>query len=407
MSSTRVQWMSENARAVWEPRISAITRAWGRAEVDSVVAGLRPACYVDVSAVEYESRWQELDARGLAVLVADLHGDHDGYAARSTALTPGAPVKARLAVARESQSAVALVGATRDRDDELAGQLLGYPRCCRESFDRWWGEKTEPPTDDAERYMPAANLFLRWIGVRAVSHLPCRMNCPSTAIVAVEMTRVMPQVDRSWLWDALQWPTLYTARNEIAVVETPVLRIVGEADPGTRRVELSGSTWPTEGARGVRFPLKTPAGCTPIVSGRRLEQEHVVNGFASVEAMLDSHEAVLASLPDACAVAERVVDLGCGSGRLATLVAGRLGVSAAGCDVSDEAVAWARTVYPDGEWWTGDAEAYSPISGDVVMTTPARQPVASGLEAATWLYQYRGEGGFIGGDVPAKVEIAA
>lgn len=398
--------MSENSRAVWEPRLLAISQAWQRAEILSVVSGSRPASYLDVPAHTYVANLQELSNLGLAVLVADLRSEQQGYSAQSAPVVPGAPVTTRLAVARDLQMAIALVGATRAGDNGTIGALLGYPECCRESFCEWWGEQTEPPTEGSDNYISAANLFLRWIGVRAVPHLPCRMDCTHTGALAAIMAQSIPEPERSWLANALKWPTLYTARNEIAFVETPVVRIVGEADPGTRRIELPGSAWPIEGAIGVEFPLRPPEGCRPRAVEEPMAPEHEINGFDSLQAMLQAHEMVVDKLPAKPEDIDRVVDLGCGSGRLASLIAGRLGIIAAGCDVSPAAVGWAQRAYPDGAWWEGEAEDYSPSPGDLILTTPKRLPSSADAAAAMWLYQYRGEGGFAGGPEPAKVEVA-
>lgn len=404
MSLTRTQWMSENARSVWEPRLKSVERAWYQAEVESVVAGVRSACYMDVPAMEYREPIAELRRRGLAAVIASLYTSGQGYSARMD--VSGTPTHCRLAVANDYDTAYELARATDDGDDEVIGLLLGYPECCRRSFRSWWGERTEPPIDGHEGALVAANLFLRWIGVRPVPHLPCRMDCGATVSLFVKMGLILPEPEHSWRLDALKWPTLYTARNGIAVVETPVLRIVGEADPGMRRVELPGSSWPLEGALGVEFPLRAPKGCRPRASDGPMSREHDVNGFGSLEAMLEAHEAVLKAMPDSCAGATRVVDLGCGSGRLATLVAGRLAIKASGCDTSDDAVAWVRRAYPQGVWWTGDADSYSPMPGDLILTTPERLPSETGREAALWLYQYHGEGGFTDGPEAARLEAA-
>lgn len=406
MALTRVQWMSESSRSVWEPRILAVERAWRRAEVESVRAGVRLAAYVDVPAEGYRDRVREIEDRGLVALVADLRGSQQGYSARSVGVAPGSPLSVRLAVAQDAESAMRLVSATRRGDDGEIGFMLGYPRCCNASFRSWWGERAEPPVDGSDNAVPAANLFLRWLGVRAVPHLPCRLDCERTAALAAEISGLIPEPERTWLWDSLSCPTLYTARNGIAVVETPILRIVGEADTGTRRVELAGTSWPAEGCLGIEFPLRPPKGCTPRASVGYLRREHEVNGFGSLHAMQDAHDAVLWPLPDTCPGAERVVDLGCGSGRLATLVAGRMGLPAAGCDSSPEAISWARRVYPEGEWWEGSAEGYAPMPGDLILATPERRPHVRGSESAIWLYQYRGEGGYQQGPLPARVEAA-
>src|SRR5512145_2605229 len=65
---TRVSWVADRAKEVWQPRLQRISRAWLEIEWRSVVAGIRPCGATMVSPedlVERAGTWLE---HGLACL---------------------------------------------------------------------------------------------------------------------------------------------------------------------------------------------------------------------------------------------------------------------------------------------------------------------------------------------------
>ena len=81
---------------------------------------------------------------------------------------------------------------------------------------------------------PEANILWRWMGVRAVPHLPCRFDCPAT----VELARRFLDVGREagyreemdWLVEILGWPVEWSALHGIAEVRTPILKVSTRTD---------------------------------------------------------------------------------------------------------------------------------------------------------------------------------
>jgi hypothetical protein len=120
---------------------------------------------------------------------------------------------------------------------------------------------------------PQANILWRWLGVRAVSHLPCRFDCPATVTLANQFLDVGrrsgygPEMD--WLLEMLAWPIEWSALHGIAEVRTPVLKIATQTDATAQKyvVQRQGSTYPAEGANGVTFPYRRPRGL-PLVQLR-------------------------------------------------------------------------------------------------------------------------------------------
>src|SRR5262249_12654119 len=131
-----------------------------------------------------------------------------------------------------------------DAADQFAiGELLGYPACCREFFHELWVEHGLRDTTwgmahntcrpaEGQRSIevqgpPEANILWRWMGIRAVSHLPCRFDCPAT----LETARKFIDVGRrnglgeemDWLLEILSWPAQWSALHGIAEIKTPLL----------------------------------------------------------------------------------------------------------------------------------------------------------------------------------------
>jgi hypothetical protein len=95
-------------------------------------------------------------------------------------------------------------------DQRRVRTLLGYPACCRDFFEEVWVKekfidttwpmacntqaKKEIDSHIVEVDGPVqANVLLRWLGVRAVSHLPCRFDCPAT----------IEQETNPWQWQEM------------------------------------------------------------------------------------------------------------------------------------------------------------------------------------------------------------
>jgi hypothetical protein len=119
----------------------------------------------------------------------------EGGAAPNRALQfePGKPFVFRLVLGTPADVAELQLGWDK-LDHSAIGTLLGYPRCCYEFFRRVWVDQgledtTWPMAVASSRRAeevgvvemsgpPEANILWRWLGVRAVSHLPCRLRLP-------------------------------------------------------------------------------------------------------------------------------------------------------------------------------------------------------------------------------------
>jgi 2-polyprenyl-3-methyl-5-hydroxy-6-metoxy-1,4-benzoquinol methylase len=225
--------------------------------------------------------------------------------------------------------------AWRKRDDLAMGDLLGFPACCQEFFQRVWVDAarvdttwcmTGTPLENPARLFstPAeANILLRWIGVRPVFHLPCSFFCAETIMLARRIRAVADarHLSLDVAYDMLNWPVEWSALHGIAEIRTPVCTIATRTDytPAKRVVQRAGSAYPDEGSQGLRFPyriVKDKATAVPSFQ-RSLTPVWELNGFSSEQAMQQAHNVLVqAAVLRMKAAGARVLDLGCGSGVL-------------------------------------------------------------------------------------------
>jgi hypothetical protein len=110
------------------------------------------------------------------------------------------------------------------------------------------------------RGFPQVNVLLRWLGIRAVPHLPCRFNCQASVKLADNFLALGREFGYSaeidWLFEMLSWPVEWSALHGIAEIRTPILKITTCTDATSSKyiVRYRGSSYPEEGAQGLNFP---------------------------------------------------------------------------------------------------------------------------------------------------------
>ncbi len=275
----RLAWVSEPAREVWSLRFQQIVRAWAELEWLSVAAGIRNCALVRVPKRNYEAFLSKVEARGLKAvpLVPDEEPQQSGRPNSSSQIVVGRP----------SEDLPHYQEVLNSGNHDQIGALLGYPDCCRKAFlqrcseDSFWDptwltalETHEGPvaayTVDLEQG-PVANMLLRWVGIRAIPHLPCRFSCQSSTLLGTRFLQLGIetglQAEMEWLEQILSWPAEWSALHGIAEVKTPVLKVCTRTEATANKLVLrwKGSSYPAEGAQGLVFPYKTPA--RPLMTG--------------------------------------------------------------------------------------------------------------------------------------------
>lgn len=342
---TRVAWSSPAAQAVWAPRLARIATAWDAIERAAVADGVKPSTLQNVMPANLPEYTQRAAAAGLLAVPLGQVGAANRYSASGRPVVAGEPWAYRVALTR-ADLAADWGTAWSKGDDETIGRLLGFPPCCRAFFKTWWvDERWIDPTwpaaaapyiyggDQHEVTLAAgfaeANILGRWTGVRLVSHLPCSFSCGASIDIGKRMAAVgrlhgyTDEVD--WIVEILSWPTQWTALHGIAEITTPVYRVSTRTDATAGRlvVQKHGTSYPREGASGNSFPFERRADVIPMTSLRSYTRafedptEWTDNGFLSRETMELAHQVVASVAP---AHVRTAIDLGCGNGRLLSLI---------------------------------------------------------------------------------------
>jgi hypothetical protein len=293
---TRIMWANRRAQDIWEPRINAIQKAWAQIEIDSVLDGIRTA--------------------GLVFGLPHVAG---------LPITPVAENRFAIGPAADH-----LAMAFRTNDNQQIGKLLGYPKCCRDFFDRTWAtgmlDTVAHMSGDGNGPVQC-NILGRWLGVRLVMHLPCSWRCERSIVVADNLRELWPRDAYEMAAEILSWPVQYSTRNGIIEVAFPVLKFAARGTPGETALVQRMGVAPSESATGVSFPFNAPKRLLQLSDATAL-----ANGFTSLKAMSDAHAMILATLEDSPPHG-LTVDLGCGSGHLMRRVGQTFNVPVLGVEV--------------------------------------------------------------------------
>jgi len=277
----RVAWVSQAARNYWSPRIQAIQRAWNDIEWQSVARGIRRSAILTVGHSELVELGRTLCAEKLIALpLARVAATPGVYQSRAMEPADDAPFSYRLVVASPDVSLkfmdAWLAGSAAD-----IGHFLGYPRCCRTFFQRTWvdaalidptwpmaggqiGDTSEVRQIDLTARFEC-NVLARFVGVRAVPHLPCRFSCPESGSFGSALLELGDELgftgEMADLKEILNWSFEWSALHGVAEVRTPVMKVAVATDATAEChvVRLHGQAFPKHGARGHRFPYGSPA----------------------------------------------------------------------------------------------------------------------------------------------------
>ena len=358
---TRLSWTSDEARALWQPRIERINVAWAEIEWRAIERGIRRCALVVVPAgnlVDRAAAWALAGLNGLPLEIQGL--GHYGYSATTLSPVLGAAFGYRVVIGAPAD--VAEFKRAYDAADNTAiGRMLGYPDCCQQFFEQVWVDAamidttwpmaagTPGASGDAERRDVSgpleANILWRWMSVRAVPHLPCKFDCEATVEFGKRLLAVGRDVgyaeEVDWIEEILSWPAEWSALHGIAEIKTPVMKASTRTDatPVRYTVRRLGERYPAEGARALGFPFNVPRKPrltasshfrlglrNPIGPARSLPEWYARdNGFTSSITMERAHAPIVELASEVLGEnAGNVLDLGCGNGALLKRLCERL-----------------------------------------------------------------------------------
>jgi hypothetical protein len=270
----RMSWVSDQAHAVWSSRLRRMARAWPKVELASVALGIRKCALLQLSPEGYIGAARVAASYQLSTIPLRSPG-----ALNLMKSTPADPVSKFNVLVGTKPSLMKFIAAWNSQATGDIGHLLGYPACCVKMFTNLcgpdgWIDGTWPitavtrPSDSPGSMIEfddktLINVFWRYLGIRNIPHLPCRLDCESSKNLGKNFndtgSRAGFSEEMAWLETVLGWPVEWSALHGIAEVRTPILKILTRTDATAAKltVRLHSATYPAEGGRGVRFPYTT------------------------------------------------------------------------------------------------------------------------------------------------------
>lgn len=312
---TRISWASSRARDLWQPRIDAINNIWPKIERATVVSLTRSGTLQSIKPTQLMDIQEYCLTNDLGFVVLGQEASSDVYANASRPPQEGMPWVYRVYIGMHPRSFLEL---WKRGDDQGVANLLGYPECCARFFTRYWRDQswrdlTYPMTLNGPSTGPAGcNILLRHIGVRPVFHLPCSFNCEETVRLAntiLSYRSMGYEAEFDWLVEMLNWPMKWTSLHGVAILTTPVLKVVSSSDPLESQVVIErDGKFPEAGVNSSEFSSK------PL--NLNLPDTWTDNGFTSYHAMKQGHDLILGAIESVSAKKGNIIDFGCGNGVL-------------------------------------------------------------------------------------------
>jgi hypothetical protein len=346
----RISWVSEAARARWEPVMTSARQLVADLEVQTVLLGMRECALVAIPESHFEAHAHQMMDVGLSIEVLEKVAISCGYASTLRPATSG-PSSMWCAVGRKAQTNNAFA-CFKDVNTTVLGKSLGYPECCIAFFNEIWNQggfidttwpmaqrtKSQNHASQVEVHVavrPENNILLRWVGVRPVFHLPCCFDCTATFELARAIRQAARDLGREGetdgLYEMLAMPAEWSALHGIAEIVTAAFRIVARTDATGEKyvVRLNSAELSKQAPSGLTFPFKPPAKKASRFLGRfepsaesetpggHIEHERWYfedNGFYSKYDMDYAHRPLVDALSKVAKTS--VLDLGCGNGAL-------------------------------------------------------------------------------------------
>ncbi len=382
----RVCWVSDKAKETWGDRLRRIAIAWSNLSWLSVVNGLRRCSIESISTTHLETQLSQWKKYNLHVAAIDMElftsrpiYHRDPHSERDDTMT------IRFAVANIAEDVEKCKAAFRAQDHNTLADLLGYPQCCAESYscsianndvlDKTWYMIFESPlgTKLYEQELAGAceaNIFYKQLGIQAVAHLPCKIDCAATAALGRQFINIGRQagyaLEMDWLKEFLSMPVEWSALHGISETKSALLKMISstEKTPIRYSVRYCGKVYPVESSSAASAsPVIASKGAVLIESrGSRRGLKNSIsldkkkptwyatdNGFRSEQDMKIAHRPIIELAGSILAGQQgNIVDLGCGNGLLLKSICGaNPRITPFGIDRELESIEHANLLFPD------------------------------------------------------------
>jgi hypothetical protein len=276
-SFAKTIFVSKAAKDRWGAELSAMQSFVSILEIESVKAGLRPCTWQTISETTYPQYAAEWAQSGLSSLPVKRVRQFQGFSHQHEDPVPGEAANVCVIVGKRPADLLEFKAAIERGDNDVQGELLGYPACCRQFFVDVWRDGYYDPiwragirsggemTDNKMRVK--GNRFstpiLRYVGARTSFHIPCRFDCDETIKRGGELMALAETIDEKKAKTLQSFQTMnhsWDVLHGIAVVRTPIFYCVVNSIPTTKRhvveVEFDQPFYPEYSAVSEAFPFQ-------------------------------------------------------------------------------------------------------------------------------------------------------
>ena len=199
-------------------------------EYEAVKRGLRKCDVVHIHPRDLPQRVREIMKDGLVWLPIRTMKSVSGFAHKFYQPSSLDETLYYGVVAHSMDEAKAFLEAHQSRpcDHDTIGELLGYPKCCREFFCKTFPRGELDPVhlvDSSKGQDPMLCVSLRYFGLRIIPFFPCSFNCSKAKQFAEQWYKLMLEKDpftAKGILELLTMPHKWSMVNAIIEVVTPL-----------------------------------------------------------------------------------------------------------------------------------------------------------------------------------------
>lgn len=233
---TRLIWKNNDTAKLWSKRLNMVARLQHAAEYLTVKEGIRPCATLHIDN-KSEELIEQITRDGLYWIPIQRVGKYQGFAHYHPPVKDINNSTVYGVLASKLSDAELFKNASRMGNHNIIGQLLGYPECCIEFFNKVWKQGYYDPLfnialntnqrkekDNIIEVNPqlATNQFLRYWGVRLTTHFPCSYHCEETVKVGKMWFNLINKIDKEvseWMIELLTTPFEWSVYRGIAEVK--------------------------------------------------------------------------------------------------------------------------------------------------------------------------------------------
>lgn len=271
----RTIWVSKKAKETWEKPFMELSQLIQELEIISVARDQRKCTWQTIREDTLTVRSREWADMGLITLPVRRVGNWRGFAHKHVEVKPGETANICVILSKSMEDAKRHHTAHETGDNNVQGELLGFPPCCRDFFCDVWPKNYIDPIWQAalnseivkrgdRKLRIKAHAYsiaiLRYIGLRVSFHIPCSFNCQPTIEIAEQRMKLAEEVRPgkvNILKSLLSMPMSWDCLKGIAMVRTPIFYIITSSAACIDRyvVEVEGDFIPDEAKPGLAYPF--------------------------------------------------------------------------------------------------------------------------------------------------------